>query len=267
MTHTPKISVVTPTFNSESTILRTLQSVISQGFDEIEYIVVDACSTDSTIEKISQYKERLHLYSGPDDGIFDGMNKGVQLCRGEIIGIINSDDWYLNGSFQFVWDSFQNSNCDVLIGGVDIYQGDYAVGSRLHSIRELETNMVSHPGVFIRRRVYEEIGGYSLTYRVAADYDFLLRAIKNGYKFSVTNKCLSAYSLGGYSDTPRVRIVSIFETEIIRYRHGIITSKEAFLNAISISIKTIFKRNHKYVMIQELFVQVGIFLKKQDSGE
>lgn len=203
MTHTPKISVVTPTFNSESTILRTVQSVISQGFDEIEYIVIDACSTDSTIEKISQYKERLDLYSGPDEGIFDGINKGVQLCRGEIIGIINSDDWYLSGSFQVVWDTFQNSNCDVLIGGVDVYQGDYAIRSRSHSVKELETHMVSHPGVFVRRRVYEEIGGFSLTYRVAADYDFLLKALKSGYKFSVIQRSLSAYSLGGYSDTPK----------------------------------------------------------------
>ena len=267
MTQAPKISVVTPTFNSESTIRRTVESVISQGFDEIEYIVIDACSTDSTIEKITQYKDRVDLYSEPDNGIFDGMNKGVQLCTGEIIGIINSDDWYLSGSFQVAWDSFQNSNCDVLIGGVDVYQDDYAIGSVSHSVKELETHMVSHPGVFVRRRVYEEIGGYSLTYRVAADYDFLLRALRNGYKFSVTQKSLSAYSLGGYSDTPKARIISIFETEIIRHRHELITSEEAFRNAVATSVKTIFKRNRKYEMIQELFVQVGIFFKKQDTGE
>lgn len=267
MTEAPRISVVTPTFNSESTILRTVQSVISQGFDEIEYIVIDACSTDSTIEKISQYKDRVDLHSERDNGIFDGMNKGVQLCRGEIIGIINSDDWYLSGSLQVVWDSFQNSNCDVLIGSVDVYQGDHVIGSRSHSVKELDAHMVSHPGVFIKRRVYEEIGGYSLAYRVAADYDFLLRALKNGYKFSVTQKSLSAYSLGGYSDKPKVRIVFTFETEIIRHRHGIITRKEAFWNALAVSVKTILRRNHKYVMMQELFLQVVLFFKMKDTWE
>ena len=77
MSQTPKISVVTPTYNSEATILRTVESVIVQEFAEIEYIVVDACSTDSTIMQISQYKDLVTIVSEPDAGIFDGMNKGV----------------------------------------------------------------------------------------------------------------------------------------------------------------------------------------------
>ncbi len=261
MIQTPKISVITPTFNSESTILRTVQSVVSQGFNEIEYIVIDACSTDSTIEQISQYKEQVKLFSESDSGIFDGMNKGVELSQGQIIGIINSDDWYLSGSLQTVWDAFQNLDCDVLIGGVDVYLNNNQIESRIHNVNELENHMVSHPGVFIKRRVYEEIGGYSLTYRVASDYDFLLRVLKSGYKLSVIHKSLSAYSLGGYSDSPNVRIKSIFETEIIRHRHGIITYKRAFWNAVTKSFKTVCKRDYKNEMMKELLIQIAFLFK------
>lgn len=264
MTQTPKISVITPTFNCESTILRTVQSVISQGFDEIEYIVIDACSTDSTIEQISEYKEHVKLFSESDSGIFDGMNKGVELSQGQIIGIINSDDWYLSGSLQTVWDAFQNLDCDVLIGGVDVYLNNNQIESRIHNVNELETHMVSHPGVFVKRRVYEEIGGYSLTYRVASDYDFLLRVLKSGYKLSAIQKSISAYSLGGYSDSPKVRIKSIFETEIIRHRHGIITDERAFWNAVTKSLKTVCKRKHKNQMVKELLMQILLFFKIED---
>ena len=259
MTQTPKISVVTPTYNSESTILRTVESVLVQEFAEIEYIVVDACSTDSTIMQISQYKDLVTIVSEPDAGIFDGMNKGVRLCRGQIIGIINSDDWYLKGSLQEVWDKFQSLGCDVLIGGVDVYQNEQKIGSRNHTMEELESHMVSHPAVFVKRKVYQEMGGFSLTYRVAADYDFLLRARRKGYKFSVIQRSLSAYSLGGYSDSPRMRMVSIFEAEKIRNIHGVITKARAFWNALSISVKTICRRDHKIQMSRELIRQIANF--------
>ena len=265
MNQIPKISVVTPSYNSESTILRTVQSVISQEFGATEYIVIDACSTDSTKEQIAQYEGKVKFFSEPDHGIFDGMNKGVQLSRGQIIGIINSDDWYLSGSLQAVWDTFQNTDCDVVIGGVDVYRNNIKIGSRYHNVKDLESHMLSHPGVFIKRKVYEEIGGFSLTYRVASDYDFLLRALKKGYKFSVIQRVLSAYSLGGYSDLPKIRIVSVFETEIIRNRHGVITKTRAFWNALSKSAKTIFKRDHKNEMLQELFLQIALFVKLKAS--
>jgi len=259
MTREPKISVVTPTYNSETTILRTVESVILQELDQIEYIVIDACSTDSTKEQISRYKDLVTFVSEPDDGIFDGMNKGVRLCRGKIVGIINSDDWYLSGSLQEVWNKFQSWDCDVLIGGVDVYQYTHKIGSRNHTIEELESNMVSHPAVFVKRKVYEELGGFNLTYRVAADYDFLLRARKAGYKFSVIQNSLSAYSLGGYSDSPRARLVSIFETEKIRNRHGVVTKAHAFWNALFISVKTICRRDHKFQMARELIPQITTF--------
>lgn len=266
MTQSPKISVVTATYNSESTILRTVRSVLSQGFDELEYIVIDACSTDSTSEKIGQYIGQVKFYSEPDTGIFDGMNKGVQLCQGLIIGIINSDDWYLSGSFQAVWDEFLNSDCDVVIGGIDVYENNNKIGSRSHTVEEIESHMVSHPGIFIKRRVYEEIGGFNLNYRVAADYDFLLRALKNSYRFSILHSSVSAYSLGGYSDSPKLRIVSIFETEIIRNRHGVISNVRAFWNAVSISLKTIYKRDHKKEMLRELFLQIFSFFGMKTQG-
>ncbi len=261
MIENPDFTIITPSLNSEKTILKTVQSVISQHQLALEYLIIDSCSTDSTKKLVDTYKEVCFI-SEKDNGIFDGMNKGIQLARADIIGIINSDDWYLDGSLQVVRDTFQKSTADIVMGGVDIYDGNHFINNRMHTVEELKEHMVSHPSVFVKKHVYEILGGYDLRYQVASDYDFLLRAHREGFEFVSIPRSLSAYSLGGYSDSPRMRIISIFETESIRAKYGIISSKMALSTSINTSIKTIVRRNRKREMGRELLSQISTYIKK-----
>ncbi len=115
-----KISVITVCFNSEKTIARTIESVINQHYSDLEYIIIDGGSKDKTVEIINKYRNELSYFiSEPDQGISDAFNKGIRVATGDIIGIINSDDWYENGIFKLVNEMFlQNKEIDVLVGAL-----------------------------------------------------------------------------------------------------------------------------------------------------
>jgi glycosyltransferase involved in cell wall biosynthesis len=260
MIENPSFTIITPSFNSEKTILKTVKSVILQNQYLIEYLIIDNCSTDSTKKILEEFKE-LCFISEKDKGIFDGMNKGVKMARASIIGIINSDDWYLEGSLKAVRDVFQDSAADIVIGGVDIFDGNTLIQSRTHTVDEIKDHMVSHPAIFVRKHVYDILGEYDLKYKVASDYDFILRALTKGFKFVSIPRSVSAYSLGGYSDSPRMRITSIFETESIRAKYGIISNRRALLTSLNTSLKTIARRNHKLEMCKEFYCQVTSYFK------
>lgn len=247
----PDFSIVTPALNAESTINRTLTSVLSQSHGSIEYLIMDGLSKDNTVFAIPRNDERLIVQSERDLGIFDAMNKGIKGSRGDIVGIINSDDWYLPGTLNAVWEDFETSGADIVLGGVNVYKNDKLIETRLHSSTELIDHMVSHPAVFVKRKVYEEIGLFSLDYRVAADYDFLLKAFKKGYKFSSLQIPLAGYTLDGFSDSPRNRITSIGETELIRFRHKVVSKQIASNRFFEYSFKTILKRKNKLLMTFE----------------
>lgn len=265
ITLTPDFSIVTPTLNAERTIKKTSTSVLSQSHTSIEYLIMDGLSKDNTIFAIPRDDERLTVQSQQDLGIFDAMNKGIMRSTGTIIGIINSDDWYLPGTLRAVWEEFQSSDADIVLGGVDVYANDKLVETRIHTAPELSDHMVSHPAVFVKREVYEEIGTFSIEYQVAADYEFLLRASQKGYKFSVLQISLAAYSLNGFSDSPRNRMISIAETESIRFKCNVVSKRLAMVRFFEYSFKTILKRNNKLQMTFEfwrLLLQLRIYFGK-----
>ena len=113
-----KISVITVCFNSEKTIARTIESVINQHYSDLEYIIIDGGSKDKTVEIINKYRNELSYFiSEPDQGISDAFNKGIRVASGDIIGIINSDDWYENGTFKLVNEMFlQNKEIEASAG-------------------------------------------------------------------------------------------------------------------------------------------------------
>ena len=113
----PKISIVTITYNSENTVEETIKSVISQGYPNLEYVIIDGASTDGTLDVVSKYSDRIaKIVSEPDKGISDAFNKGIKHATGEIIGIINSDDILLPGALQAVADAYEE--------GVGVYRGN-----------------------------------------------------------------------------------------------------------------------------------------------
>lgn len=204
-----KVSIITVAYNSESTIEDTIQSVINQSYADIEYIIVDGQSSDATDTIIKKYKEQISTYvSEPDRGIYDAMNKGVALATGDVIGILNSDDFYMNN--------------DVISDVVAMFDEQVdAVYADLIYVDTMDTNKVKrtwesgyyhsgafrkgwmppHPTFFVRKQVYEKYGSYTLELRSAADYEFMLRVIEK-HKISIAYlpKTIVKMRIGGESN-------------------------------------------------------------------
>lgn len=194
------ISIVTVCLNSEKTIGKTFDSVACQKYSNIEYIVVDGGSEDSTLDLIKGCSAVTKWISEPDNGISDAFNKGISLASGDWIGIINADDWYEVGAIE---SAMRNaSNADIIHGPVRYWKGNTPVGIYYPNQTLLRWEMsINHPSVFVRRSVYKALGGFDPSYRYAMDYEFLLRALAAGYRFcTVTDVVLANMRTGGVSD-------------------------------------------------------------------
>ncbi len=205
-----KISLITVAYNSAATIRTTLESVEAQGYPELEYIVVDGGSTDETLEVVGQYPELVtELVSEPDRGIYDAMNKGVLRASGDVVGILNSDDFYLHPDvLREVAAAFSaDPSLDAVLGDVDFVADEdlvrpvrtyRAAGFRPWMFRF--GLMPPHPAVFVRKSAYERVGLYKLGYRIAADFDFLVRLLLlDGARYKITGKHWVRMRTGGAS--------------------------------------------------------------------
>ena len=182
-----KISLITVTFNSDRTLCDTIQSVISQHFTNIEYIIVDGSSQDNTIEIIKKYEPlfqgRLKWISEKDNGLYDAMNKGIHMATGDIVGIINSDDFYhRNDVITKDAEAFNNTDTQAVYGDVRFVNPkklDKTV--RYYSSKNFTPHlfrygfMPAHPTFFTYRKYFEEFGYYKTDYKIAADYELLIR--------------------------------------------------------------------------------------------
>jgi glycosyltransferase involved in cell wall biosynthesis len=227
------LSIITPTLNSETHLNRALASVPS-GL-HLEHIVADGGSTDSTLRLLQQYPA-IRVIPGPDQGIYDALNKGLGVASGEVIGFLNSDDYYPVGALEVVINKFRASpELDVLTGHASVFEA--ASGAerivtrhRLPSAASLtpETAMLEVPIInarFFRRRIFEKIGCFSLYYPLAADRDFLVRLAISGPASATVERDLYAYRRHSGSRTldPDGRFVQQFATEncvmAARYHH------------------------------------------------
>jgi glycosyltransferase involved in cell wall biosynthesis len=202
-----KFSIITITRNSEQYLEETIRSVLSQDYVDFEYILIDGCSTDGTLDiiKESAAKDgRVRWHSEPDEGIADAFNKGLTLASGEIVGIINSDDTYAPGALRAVADAFAaNPDCDLFHGDMLRFQGDRPLfllkpsDVERHIWHEMPLN---HPATFVTLRAYREIGGFDTSFRVAMDYDLVLRLYRAGRRFCYIDRVLAGMRYGGESD-------------------------------------------------------------------
>ena len=180
-----KISIITATYNSEKTIANTIESVLSQTHKDIEYIIVDGMSDDSTIEIIKQYEPRfcgkLKWITEKDNGIYDAMNKGIGMATGEIVGILNSDDHFASND---ILDKINKDikDYDAVYGDVSFINGDNPdVCVRYYSSKIFRPFMLrfgimpAHPSFYARKDVYDKYGTYSLEYKIASDYEMMVR--------------------------------------------------------------------------------------------
>ena len=181
-----KISIITVSCNSAETIRDTIESIIRQDYNNIEYIIIDAGSKDGTLDIIKEYKEHISYFiSEADNGIYDGMNKGIAAATGDIVGILNSDDFYPN-SFVIsnVARTFEKRGCDAVYGDlVYVKQNDTSKITRYWQAGEYSTArikngwMLPHPTFFVKKEMYERYGYYNTDLKSAADYEMILKLL------------------------------------------------------------------------------------------
>lgn len=229
----PLFSIITIAFNSGKTIERTIKSVLNQTFDNYEYIVIDGGSSDGTLDIIKKYETlfngRMKWKSEPDKGIYDAMNKGISLASGDIIGIVNSDDWLESDAIQNVNEALQQYNYDlnaIYCGWINFHylNGDIQVLKTSQSLLEKNSSSytmagIRHPAVFIPKRIYEKQGIFDTRMKILADTDLILRLFFNGVKFNYINKTITNMSDGGVSN--KNYIISTRDYKIILKKYNL----------------------------------------------
>lgn len=205
-----KVSIITVCYNSSQYIRSAIDSVLSQSFVDVEYIIIDGNSNDGTQDIVDEYRGRIaHIISEPDDGIYDAMNKGIALATGDIVGVLNSDDFYLNSRvISEVVDVFEKSrNIDLLLGNVDFVLADNlnkpvrTYSSFNFSSWKMRFGfMPAHPAAFIKRSAYQKVGLYKLGYKIAADFDMFIRMlISRKFRYAKLDQVLVRMRVGGVS--------------------------------------------------------------------
>ncbi len=190
----PKISIVTICKNAQHSIERTLTSVVSQTYANIEYIIVDGASTDRTLELIYNYREQItKIISEPDDGIYDGMNKGVRAASGDYIVFINAGDYLIEANvIKSVVQTIQSKalqNIDILYANLLVYDPVRGQGSIWAASKRTRLSMymgsLPHPSTFFSRTAFEKNGLYDTSFKIAGDYEWFVRAFeKNKLSFT-----------------------------------------------------------------------------------
>jgi len=182
-----KVSIITAVFNNKDTIESAINSVLGQNYKNIEYIIIDGGSMDGTLEVIKKYENKISkIVSEPDNGIYDGMNKGLNLATGDLIGILNSDDMYVSKDvIKSVVNEIQGKNADCCWGDmvyVDRFDTNKIVRywkSTSYKKGLFRTGwMPPHPTFFVRREVYEKYSNFNLNFRISADYEIMLRFLE-----------------------------------------------------------------------------------------
>jgi glycosyltransferase involved in cell wall biosynthesis len=198
----PKISVITVSRNSVGTIERTIRSVLDQTYPEIEYIVIDGGSTDGTVAVIERYADSLaHWATEPDRGISHAFNKGISAAHGELIGIINADDWYEPDAVARMASSYANGRPDVLFGNLGRPGRVQRPDRRFQDKIAYVMPTLNHPTWFVKAEAYRRFGTFNERYRIAMDFDLLRRFHALGATFRYVDHIISNMSRGGISDT------------------------------------------------------------------
>lgn len=223
-----KISIITVTYNSAATLRDTMESVLAQTYADIEYVVVDGLSKDNTMDIVREYEPRfrgrMKYISEKDHGLYEAMNKGIRMATGEIVGIINSDDFYhRNDIIQLVADAMATPEVQAVYGDVRFVNPENLDKTvRYYSSKIFRPSlfrfgfMPAHPTFFTFRKYFEQYGYYRLDYKIAADYELLVRFLhKYGVKAKYLNTDFMKMRTGGVS-TASVKSNILLNREIVR---------------------------------------------------
>lgn len=201
----PLVSIITVVYNGSKTLEQTIQSVSSQSYKNIEYIIIDGGSTDGTLDIIKNYKNSVNFWiTEPDKGLYDAMNKGILYANGEIIGLINSDDWYETNAVELVVEAYRNDDSKkifhadkrcVLPNGVSFVRK----ANRNNFLFKYHGMILNHPTMFIHKEIYQN-RKYNINLKSLSDYQFVLSAfIQDKNSFHYIPEIITNYRLGGIS--------------------------------------------------------------------
>lgn len=221
----PRITIITVCYNSAATIRDTLESVASQSYKDFEHIIVDGGSTDGTPGIVRAWNEHsLHLVSEPDNGIYDAMNKGIALAKGDYIGMLNSDDYFAKPTaLEMIAAHFSANNVDAVFSCLDIVDpANLNLVLRKYRIRNYSPFMLRigvmppHPTFYCRKSCYEKAGPYRTDYRIAADFEMLVRLLlKCHISWEFIDESLVKMRAGGLSSSG-IKSNWVVNREIIR---------------------------------------------------
>lgn len=236
------ISIITATYNSAETINDTIKSVLCQTNKDFEYIIIDGGSTDETIDIVKSYESefsgRLKWVSEKDKGIYDAMNKGIKMASGDIIGILNSDDYYTSDDIlQTIADAFKCQDVDAIYGDIHFIKdggSDKCVryySSRMFSPFWLRFGfMPAHPSFYCKREVFEKSGLYRLDYKIGSDYEMMVRLFRK-YKISsrYVPKDFVTMRTGGASNSNLNSRLTLIKEDVRACRDNGIYTNELFV--------------------------------------
>ncbi|MCK8492299.1 glycosyltransferase [Spirosoma sp. RP8] len=236
------VSIITVCFNSEKYIEQTIKSVVSQTYGNIEYIIVDGKSTDSTLEIIERYSNKyphvIKYISEADTGIYNAMNKGISMSTGELIGIINSDDWYEQTAIEQIINAYCLHGPAVYHGIQRTYSNDMLVELQCTNSTQLVVKMIEHPTCFLHKSLYLEYGVFDESYHYVGDYELMLRLRKFGVPFIIIESVIANFRQGGASHTAK----AIWENYRLWLDLGLLSRSDYVYRSVMDRIRLFMKR-------------------------
>lgn len=260
----PLVSIITIVRNGEATLEQTIQSVLNQTYNNIEYIVIDGGSTDSTLSIIRKYENQITYWmSEPDKGISDAFNKGIATSTGQLIGMINADDWYCSDAIKLVVSQYKHRPSCIFHAKCQLWEREmkpYYVFSGRDDISYTMT--INHPTVFVPQKLYDEVGLFDLSFKISMDYEWIMRAKLQGKKFYYIDKVISNMRLGGISNSLWMHF---FEEIRVRHLYGMapVSNYLIFISMLGITLLRRFFENIGLRSVVRIFRRYFSILKKE----
>lgn len=243
----PLISIVTVVFNGEKHLEQTIQSVISQNYDNVEYIIIDGGSNDGTVDIIKKYEDQIDYWVSEEDrGIYDAMNKGSSLCSGEYVGFLNADDWYIMNALAAIAKHIVFEKPGYIFGNTDLYENEcYKKTMESNLSLYKKGTPIGHQALFVQKKYLLEYP-FEIKFKRYADYDFMIKIINLKLEYIQLDSIIVNYRIGGFSSTGDLKK----EKYLIQYIHfGIIYALYFYIrvsmNPFIAGLKKFFRKDLK----------------------
>ncbi|MED0656407.1 glycosyltransferase family 2 protein [Anoxybacillus ayderensis] len=259
----PLVSIITVCFNSVTAIEDTIISVINQNYENIEYIIIDGGSTDGTIDIIKKYEKYISKWiSESDNGIYDAMNKGIELSTGDWIIFMNAGDIFYDKDVISQIFNRDVSEFDFIYGDCHVrYDNGFSRVKRAGKISDMWKGMIfSHQAVFIKNNLMKE-HKYNIKNKIGADFEFIYKMYRHGAKFLYSDKIIASISAGGLSDTARIESIKSHWNSVKRFDPSI----KINIYYLYLIIDEIFRRAIKTILPNKIKNQILRFKYRKDS--